>query len=141
MAQVRLAQYLSFVYPRPPTPAQHVGSRRYSQFLSQVYDVLDEAGFLVFQVAGIRPAWQFEDLVWDLFMIRGQGGAHNLFHCYSQFLSQLYGLLDNNGWLFFYVAGIRPAWQFEDLIWGLRMNKDNFPGGNASCSLGWVIGK
>jgi cyclopropane fatty-acyl-phospholipid synthase-like methyltransferase len=57
----------------------------------------------------------------------------------------------------FQVAGIRPAWQYEDLIWyvnyfrcklsafnamghrGLFMNKYVFPGADASCSLGWVI--
>ena len=60
---------------------------------------------------------------------------------YSQFLSQVYDLLDDDGIFVFQVAGIRPAWQFEDLIWGLFMNKYIFPGADASCSLGWVINK
>ncbi|EEB87806.1 hypothetical protein MPER_14694, partial [Moniliophthora perniciosa FA553] len=37
------------------------------------------------------------------------------------------------------VAGFRERWQFEDLIWGLFMNKYIFPGADASCSLGWVV--
>ncbi|EDR01009.1 sphingolipid C9-methyltransferase [Laccaria bicolor S238N-H82] len=60
---------------------------------------------------------------------------------YSQFLSQVYDLLDDDGIFVFQVAGIRPSWQYEDLIWGLFMNKYVFPGADASCSLGWVVGK
>jgi sphingolipid C9-methyltransferase len=44
--------------------AEHVGIRRYQSFLRQVYDLLDDDGIFVFQVAGIRPAWQYEDLIW-----------------------------------------------------------------------------
>src|ERR1700744_649696 len=51
----------------------------------------------------------------------------------------MYDLLDDDGTFVLQVAGIRPAWQFEDLIWGLFMNKYIFPGADASCSLGWVI--
>ncbi len=43
---------------------QHVGIRRYSQFLSEVYNLLSDDGVMVFQVAGFRPCWQFEDLNW-----------------------------------------------------------------------------
>jgi cyclopropane fatty-acyl-phospholipid synthase-like methyltransferase len=43
---------------------QHVGIRRYQSFLRQVYDLLDDDGIFVFQVAGIRPSWQYEDLIW-----------------------------------------------------------------------------
>ncbi|KAL9709510.1 hypothetical protein Ac2012v2_007247 [Leucoagaricus gongylophorus] len=60
---------------------------------------------------------------------------------YSQFLSQVYNLLDDDGIFVFQVAGIRPTWQYEDLIWGLFMNKYIFPGADASCSLGWVVSK
>lgn len=44
--------------------AEHVGIRRYNQYLRQVYDLLDDDGIFVFQVAGIRQCWQFEDLIW-----------------------------------------------------------------------------
>lgn len=41
-----------------------MGIRRYGAFLRQVYDLLDDNGTFVLQVAGIRPAWQYEDLIW-----------------------------------------------------------------------------
>ncbi|KIP05873.1 hypothetical protein PHLGIDRAFT_107617 [Phlebiopsis gigantea 11061_1 CR5-6] len=58
---------------------------------------------------------------------------------YQSFLRQVYNLLDDDGVFVFQVAGIRPHWQYEDLIWGLFMNKYIFPGADASCSLGWVV--
>lgn len=58
---------------------------------------------------------------------------------YQSFLRQVYDLLDDDGVFVFQVAGIRPHWQYEDLIWGLFMNKYIFPGADASCSLGWVV--
>ncbi len=38
--------------------AEHVGIRHYSKFLSDVYNLLDNEGTFVFQVAGLRPQWQ-----------------------------------------------------------------------------------
>ncbi|KAJ3802132.1 sphingolipid C9-methyltransferase [Lentinula aff. detonsa] len=58
---------------------------------------------------------------------------------YQTFLRQVYDLLDDDGIFVFQVAGFRQCWQYEDLIWGLFMNKYIFPGADASCSLGWVI--
>jgi len=46
--------------------AEHVGIRRYGTFLRQMYDLLDDDGVFVLQVAGIRPSWQYEDLVWSV---------------------------------------------------------------------------
>jgi cyclopropane fatty-acyl-phospholipid synthase-like methyltransferase len=46
--------------------AEHVGIRRYSTFLKDVYNLLADDGNLVFQVAGIRTNWQYEDLNWGL---------------------------------------------------------------------------
>ncbi|KAG0657042.1 hypothetical protein C6P46_006704 [Rhodotorula mucilaginosa] len=60
---------------------------------------------------------------------------------YNTFLRDVYNLLDDDGILVFQVAGIRPSWQYEDLIWGLFMNKYVFPGADASCALNWVIGR
>ncbi|KAK7023032.1 sphingolipid C9-methyltransferase, partial [Favolaschia claudopus] len=60
---------------------------------------------------------------------------------YGAFLSQMYELLHDDGIFVLQVAGFRPGWQFEDLIWGLFMNKYVFPGADASASLGWVVGK
>ncbi|CAK5271046.1 unnamed protein product [Mycena citricolor] len=60
---------------------------------------------------------------------------------YSAFLGQMYELLSDDGIFVFQVAGLRQGWQFEDLIWGLFMNKYVFPGADASASLGWVVNK
>ncbi|KAL1944877.1 hypothetical protein VTO73DRAFT_2497 [Trametes versicolor] len=58
---------------------------------------------------------------------------------YQSFLRQIYNLLDDDGIFLLQVAGLRPHWQYEDLIWGLFMNEYIFPGADASCSLGWVV--
>lgn len=39
------------------------------------------------------------------------------------------------------IAGLRKSWQYEDLIWGLFMNKYIFPGADASTPVGWVVDK
>jgi len=76
---------------------------------------------------------------------RGQYSCIALQHVgirrYGQFLRQIYDLLDDDGVFFLQVAGIRSIWQYEDLIWGLFMNKYVFPGADASCALNWVIGQ
>jgi cyclopropane fatty-acyl-phospholipid synthase-like methyltransferase len=48
--------------------AEHVGIKRYGQFLREVRGLLEDGGVLYFQVAGLRRYWQWEDLVWGLFM-------------------------------------------------------------------------
>ncbi|EGF99453.1 uncharacterized protein MELLADRAFT_53990 [Melampsora larici-populina 98AG31] len=60
---------------------------------------------------------------------------------YLDFLKLVYKLLSDDGVFVFQVAGIRTNWQYEDLIWGLFMNKYVFPGADASLPLGWVISK
>lgn len=32
--------------------------------MTQVYNLLEDDGIFVLQVAGIRPTWQYEDLIW-----------------------------------------------------------------------------
>jgi len=68
-------------------------------------------------------------------------GEHVGVRRYSQFMSQLYDLLDDDGVLVYQISGFRECWQYEDLIWGLFMNKYVFPGADASCSLGWHLKK
>jgi cyclopropane fatty-acyl-phospholipid synthase-like methyltransferase len=60
---------------------------------------------------------------------------------YSAFCNQVYSMLKDDGIFFLQIAGLRRAWQFEDLNWGLFMAKYVFPGADASCPLGWVIDK
>ncbi len=50
-----------------PKWAEHVGIRHYPKFCARCNDLLDDDGTPpVFQVAGIRTNWQFEDLIWGL---------------------------------------------------------------------------
>jgi cyclopropane fatty-acyl-phospholipid synthase-like methyltransferase len=58
---------------------------------------------------------------------------------FSTFLRQMYDMLDDNGTFLLQYSGIRKYWQYEDLNWGLFMNKYIFPGADASTPLGWTI--
>jgi cyclopropane fatty-acyl-phospholipid synthase-like methyltransferase len=60
---------------------------------------------------------------------------------FSTFLSQVYDMLDDDGVFFLQIAGLRKSWQYEDLVWGLFMNKYIFPGADASTPLGWFVDK
>ncbi|KAI1916589.1 Sphingolipid C9-methyltransferase 2 [Ophidiomyces ophidiicola] len=60
---------------------------------------------------------------------------------FGTFLSQVHDMLDDDGVFFLQIAGLRKAWQYEDLIWGLFMNKYIFPGADASTPLGFVVDK
>lgn len=57
---------------------------------------------------------------------------------YNEFLTKVHSLLKDEGVLYFQVAGLRRAWRYEDLVWGLFMGQHVFPGADASCPLGWV---
>lgn len=60
---------------------------------------------------------------------------------FSTFLTQVYNMLDDDGVFFLQIAGLRKPWQYEDLIWGLFMNKYIFPGADASTPLGFFVGQ
>jgi len=60
---------------------------------------------------------------------------------FSSFCRQVYDMLDDDGVFFLQIVGFRKAWQFEDLTWGIFMNKYVFPGADASAPLGWVVDK
>ncbi|KAK3944240.1 S-adenosyl-L-methionine-dependent methyltransferase [Diplogelasinospora grovesii] len=57
------------------------------------------------------------------------------------FLKQVHDMLDDDGVFFLQIAGLRRSWQYEDLIWGIFMNKYIFPGADASTPLGFFIDK
>ena len=57
----------------------------------------------------------------------------------TTFLRQVHDMMDDDGVFFLQVAGLRKSWQYEDLIWGLFMNKYIFPGADASTPLGFYI--
>ena len=48
--------------------AEHVGIKNFQKFLLQVRGMLKDDGIFYLQIAGLRRPWQFEDLVWGLFM-------------------------------------------------------------------------
>ena len=48
--------------------AEHVGIKNFQKFLLQVRGMLEDDGIFYLQIAGLRREWQFEDLVWGLFM-------------------------------------------------------------------------
>lgn len=58
---------------------------------------------------------------------------------FSSFLRQVYDMLDDDGTFFLQIAGLRKPWQYEDLIWGLFMNKYIFPGADASTPLDFFV--
>jgi cyclopropane fatty-acyl-phospholipid synthase-like methyltransferase len=46
--------------------AEHVGVLRFSTFLNQVREMLNDDGIFFLQIAGLRRAWQYEDLTWGV---------------------------------------------------------------------------
>lgn len=58
---------------------------------------------------------------------------------FQRFLLQVRELLEDDGIFYLQIAGLRRAWQYEDLVWGLFMAKYVFPGADASCPLGFVV--
>jgi len=48
--------------------SEHVGIRNYQQFMAQVRSLLKNDGLFYLQIAGLRRAWRFEDLIWGNFM-------------------------------------------------------------------------
>jgi cyclopropane fatty-acyl-phospholipid synthase-like methyltransferase len=58
---------------------------------------------------------------------------------YQNFMAQVKGLLKDDGLFYLQIAGLRRAWQYEDLIWGVFMGKYIFPGADASCPLYWDV--
>ena len=58
---------------------------------------------------------------------------------YNAFLKQVSEQLQDDGIFYLQIAGLRRAWQFEDLLWGVFMGTYVFPGADASCPLAWNI--
>jgi len=58
---------------------------------------------------------------------------------YQLFVAQIKDLLKDDGYFYLQIAGLRRAWNYEDLVWGLFMGKYIFPGADASCPLYWDV--
>ncbi|KAK0347214.1 hypothetical protein LTR59_001650 [Friedmanniomyces endolithicus] len=106
--------------------------------------------------SGLRKAGITEDqsriLCMDYRDIPVPAGAYHKITClemaehvgvrhFASFLSQVNAMLDDDGVFFLQIAGLRKSWQYEDLIWGLFMNKYVFPGADASTPLGFFVDK
>jgi cyclopropane fatty-acyl-phospholipid synthase-like methyltransferase len=98
------------------------------------------------------PETQSKILCMDYRDIPVPSGGYNKITClemaehvgvryFGSFLDQVYNMLDDDGIFFLQIAGLRRPWQYEDLIWGLFMNKYVFPGADASTPLGWYVNK
>ena len=99
--------------------------------------------------AGVEPS-QSEILCMDYRDIPVPKGGYKKITClemaehvgvrhFGTFLGQVYNMLDDDGVFFLQIAGLRKCWQYEDLIWGLFMNKYIFPGADASTPLGFFV--
>lgn len=58
---------------------------------------------------------------------------------YQKFLALVRDCLKDDGIFYLQIAGLRRNWQYEDIHWGLFMNRYVFPGADASCPLYWDI--
>lgn len=58
---------------------------------------------------------------------------------FQPFLALVKRLLADDGLFYMQVSGLRRAWQWEDLSWGLFMNKYVFPGADASTPVSWYL--
>ena len=96
------------------------------------------------------PRDQSEILCMDYRDITAPEGGFNKITClemaehvgvryFGTFLSQVHDMLDDDGVFFLQIAGLRKSWQYEDLTWGLFMNKYIFPGADASTPLGFFV--
>ncbi|KAF4445848.1 cyclopropane-fatty-acyl-phospholipid synthase [Fusarium austroafricanum] len=56
------------------------------------------------------------------------------------FFRQCYEMLEDDGAMYVQMSGLRKAWQYEDFIWGLFLNKYIFPGADASTPLSFYVG-
>ncbi|CAD7940417.1 unnamed protein product [Amoebophrya sp. A120] len=58
---------------------------------------------------------------------------------YQKFCHAVRQVLKDDGVFYLQIAGLRRNWQYEDLLWGLFMNRYVFPGADASCPLYWDV--
>lgn len=97
------------------------------------YGAQDKVNFLCMDYRDI-PSDQKYDVITCLEMSEHVGIKN-----YAQFLAQIKTLLKEGGTFYLQIAGLRRAWQYEDLVWGLFMDRYIFPGADASCPLYWVV--
>lgn len=62
-------------------------------------------------------------------------GEHVGIRKLTGFFRQCYDMLEDDGAMYVQLSGLRQAWQYEDFIWGLYLNKYIFRGADASTPL------
>ena len=67
-------------------------------------------------------------------------GEHVGIRRLTTFFRQCYDMLEDDGAMYVQLSGLRKAWQYEDFIWGLFLNKYIFPGADASTPLANYVG-
>jgi cyclopropane-fatty-acyl-phospholipid synthase len=67
-------------------------------------------------------------------------GEHVGIRRLTLFFRQCYEMLEDDGAMYVQLSGLRKAWQYEDFIWGLFLNKYIFPGADASTPLANYVG-
>ncbi|KAF4778201.1 cyclopropane-fatty-acyl-phospholipid synthase [Colletotrichum scovillei] len=67
-------------------------------------------------------------------------GEHVGIRRLTTFFRQCYDMLEDDGAMYVQLSGLRKAWQYEDFIWGLYLNKHIFPGADASTPLANYVG-
>ncbi|KAJ5226028.1 hypothetical protein N7468_007253 [Penicillium chermesinum] len=66
-------------------------------------------------------------------------GEHVGIRKLTKFFRQCYDMLNDDGAMYVQLSGLRQAWQYEDFIWGLYLNKYIFRGADASTPLWYYI--
>ncbi|KAJ5116818.1 hypothetical protein N7456_001166 [Penicillium angulare] len=66
-------------------------------------------------------------------------GEHVGIRKLTTFFRQCYDMLNDDGSMYVQLSGLRQAWQYEDFIWGLYLNKYIFRGADASTPLWYYV--
>ena len=66
-------------------------------------------------------------------------GEHVGIRKLTTFFRQCYDMLKDDGAMYVQLSGLRQAWQYEDFIWGLYLNKYIFRGADASTPLWYYV--
>ncbi|KAJ6008820.1 hypothetical protein N7522_003836 [Penicillium canescens] len=66
-------------------------------------------------------------------------GEHVGIRKLTGFFRQCYDMLNDDGAMYVQLSGLRQAWQYEDFIWGLYLNKYIFRGADASTPLWYYV--
>lgn len=68
-------------------------------------------------------------------IVQVEMGEHVGVRKLTSFFRQCYDMLEDDGMMYVQLSGLRQAWQYEDFIWGLFLNKYIFRGADASTPL------